>query len=106
MPTLVRSLLLSLGLSLTACAAAAPPPRCQAEPPTATSPKKFSMRMYQMAILRRGPRWSGADTPERKALLKGHMDNIKRLGAEGKPVIAGPFDIEDTAPPETPVGIF
>jgi uncharacterized protein YciI len=110
-----RSGLLALlsALLLGACASAPPvapaPLAAAAGAPAAPAPaaaKKFSMRMYYMAILRRGPRWTATDSPERKHLLEGHMRNIRRLGAEGKLVIAGPFDVPAGAPADTPVGIF
>jgi uncharacterized protein YciI len=99
-------------LLLAACASAPPaataPLAAAAAAPAAPSgaTKKFSMRMYYMAILRHGPRWTATDSPERKHLLEGHMANIRRLGAEGKLLIAGPFDVPAGAPADTPVGIF
>lgn len=90
--------LLPLLVFLAACAS---PPRAPA--------KKFSMRSYYMALLRRGPAWIAADTPERKQLLAGHMKNIRRLAADGKLLIAGPFDLPaapDAAPRDALVGVF
>ena len=63
------------------------------------------MRMYTLVILRKGPRWAPR-SPEVKALLEGHMANIRRLGAAGKLLIAGPTDGGEGAPDDTPVGIF
>lgn len=97
----MRHLLLLLAL-LAACAS---PPRAPA--------KKFAMRSYYMAVLRRGPAWIAADTPERKQLLAGHMKTIRRLAADGRLLIAGPFDLPapsdaapEAAPRDTLVGVF
>ncbi len=95
------ALALALALASGACATAPSPAA-----PSTPSVKPFSMRLYQMAILRRGPSWSAERTPEVKRLLEGHMANLRRLSAEGKLLIAGPFDLDASAPPETPVGIF
>ena len=64
------------------------------------------MRTYYMAFLRRGPAWSAEKTPENMAASKGHMANIKRLAACGKLLIAGPFDVGPTPPPDALAGIF
>jgi len=64
------------------------------------------MRVYYMALLRKGPKWTGERSPAVKQLLAGHMANIRRLGAERKLLIAGPFDLPDGAPVTAPVGIF
>jgi uncharacterized protein YciI len=100
LPQMPRVLLLAL-LAM-GCATAKPTATADSAPPA----KHFSMKGYQMAILRKGPKWSGANTPEIAKLLQGHMANIKRLSGSGKLLIAGPFDIPEDAPPETPVGIF
>jgi uncharacterized protein YciI len=49
------------------------------------------MRTYQLAFLRRGPKWTAEQTPEVKAVQEGHMANIREMGASGKLVAAGPF---------------
>jgi len=53
--------------------------------------ENVEMARYYMVFLRRGPAWTPESTPETKAIFEGHMANIKRLAAEGKLVIAGPF---------------
>jgi len=49
------------------------------------------MTTYYMVLLRRGPAWTATVTPESSAVSKGHMENINRLTAAGKMVVAGPF---------------
>jgi uncharacterized protein len=84
-----------VALFLVACATASPPPEA-----------KFSMKTYQLAILRRGPSWSAEKTPERQKLLDGHMANIRRLAGLGKLLIAGPFDVGKDAPRDAIVGLY
>jgi uncharacterized protein YciI len=118
MRTALPALLVAAGLS-TACAGSrsserpAPP---ALPPPTTTTtttvtgpaaPKPFTMRTYFMGFLRRGPKWSKERTPEAQAAGEGHMANIKRLGACGKLLIAGPFKHPADAPDQGPLaGIF
>ena len=52
---------------------------------------QWEMTTYQVAFLKRGPNWTPAETPETKAIQEGHMENIRKMGATGKLVIAGPF---------------
>jgi uncharacterized protein YciI len=49
------------------------------------------MTTYYMVLLRRGPAWTAATTPESAAVSKGHQENIQKLTAAGKMVVAGPF---------------
>jgi uncharacterized protein YciI len=46
---------------------------------------------FQMALLKRGPKWTGAQTPETQHILHQHLVNVLALLDSGKAVIAGPF---------------
>ncbi len=52
----------------------------------------WEMTTYQVAFLKRGPNWTPAETEETKAIQEGHMANIRKMGASGKLMIAGPFE--------------
>jgi uncharacterized protein YciI len=77
-----------------------------AAPQAEASPKKFSMRTYYMAFLRRGPAWSRERTPEAVAAGEGHMAHIQRMAKCGKLVLAGPFEVGADAPKDALAGIF
>lgn len=49
------------------------------------------MRGFVFVLLKTGPK-RVADGAERDEMFKGHFANINRLAAEGKLVLAGPFD--------------
>jgi uncharacterized protein YciI len=49
------------------------------------------MRQYVFVLLKTGPT-PLPKGPERDAMFKGHFANMERLAAEGKLVMAGPFD--------------
>jgi uncharacterized protein YciI len=49
------------------------------------------MRSYVLVVLKTGPNRIPAG-PERDEMFKGHFANMQRLSAEGKLVLAGPFD--------------
>jgi uncharacterized protein YciI len=49
------------------------------------------MRTYQLAFLRRGPKWTAEQSAAVKAVQEGHMAHIREMGASGKLVAAGPF---------------
>jgi uncharacterized protein YciI len=97
-------LVLATGCATTSKTEAAP--ATEAPRATAAPEKKFSMRTYYMAFLRRGPAWTKERTPEAVEVSKGHMANIERLAKCGKLVIAGPFDVAADAPPDALAGIF
>jgi len=46
---------------------------------------------FQMAIMRKGPKWDATREAERNAILKQHFANVVALLDSGKAVIAGPF---------------
>lgn len=91
--------LVATNLGCASTPAAPCPP--EVKPPTA----KFEMKMYYMGFLRRGPNWSPEQTPEVKKIGEGHMAHIRAMGATGKMILAGPFDIEGT-PPNAIAGIL
>lgn len=80
---------------------AAPPARAQAQadpPPnydptlaTAVGADENGMRRYVFVVLKTGPTRM-PDGPQRDDMFKGHFANMKRLAAQGKLVLAGPFD--------------
>ena len=53
---------------------------------------QHGMRKYVLAILKTGPKDAEIQGDARKALFKGHFDNMNRLAAEGKLAVAGPFN--------------
>lgn len=76
------------GLVLCAVAAAGIPFRA-AEPAKLEIPK--GMVLYYFGFLKRGPKWSPGETPERQKIQEGHMAHIRDMAATGKLVAAGPF---------------
>jgi uncharacterized protein YciI len=52
---------------------------------------EHGMRSYVLVVLKTGPNRVAAG-PERDEMFKGHFANMQRLSAEGKLVLAGPFD--------------
>ncbi len=53
---------------------------------------EHGMRRYVIAFLKTGPNDAKVTGDARKALFKGHFDNMSRLAAEGKLAVAGPFN--------------
>ena len=76
-----------------------------ASPQSAAAPAPPpDMRVYYMVVLRRGPAWTTAVTPETPRVNQGHRANIDRLTKEGLMVVAGPF--EGTSGDRALAGIF
>jgi uncharacterized protein YciI len=46
---------------------------------------------FHMAILKRGPKWSAAETPETKRVQQEHVKYVLATLNSGKAIIAGPF---------------
>lgn len=68
-------------------------PKAPYEPELARSPgaDDNGMRRYVLVVLKSGPNKIPAG-PERDDMFKRHFANMNRLSAEGKLVVAGPFD--------------
>ena len=49
------------------------------------------MTIYYIYLLKKGPTWSPAETPEINALQEAHLANMKLLAELGKLVISGPL---------------
>jgi uncharacterized protein len=49
------------------------------------------MTIYYIYLLKKGPTWSPAETPEINALQEAHLANMRRLAELGKLVINGPL---------------
>ena len=60
--------------------------RMRADPST-----RPAMHTYQLAFLRRGPKWTAEESPAVTALQERHMAHIREMGRSGKLVAAGPF---------------
>jgi len=60
-------------------------------PAAAPAPVEYEMTTYYVGFLYKGPTWSAEETPERARLQEAHMANIRKMGAEEKLLIAGPF---------------
>lgn len=69
-------------------------PQFDAELTKSVGADEYGMRHYVLVILKTGPN-KIAPGKERDEMFQGHFANIKRLSAEHKMVIAGPFG-EDT----------
>src|ERR1700726_3916755 len=85
---LLASLLLSVAAVAAPAVAAEPPPPPATTATAATAPQAAApgaanatpnMTTYYVALLRRGPGWTPARTPEVSKVLDGHMANIRRL---------------------------
>jgi uncharacterized protein YciI len=68
---------------LTGAAATAP----AADPNTTPS----EMTMVYMVLLKKGPAWTAEKTPATQAIQDAHLANIRKMWADKKLVIAGPF---------------
>ena len=56
----------------------------------------YEMTTYYVGFLYRGAKWTPEVTPETERLQEAHMANIRRMGAEGKLLVAGPFADDGT----------
>lgn len=73
-------------LVMVCCIVAAPLIHAQEkkEPPS-------KLVQFQIALLRKGPKWAEAQTPESQKILHQHLVNVLSMLDSGKAVVAGPF---------------
>lgn len=88
---ITAALCLPLGCALAQAPPAPSKPGFDAELAKAVGADEHGMRAYVLAVLKTGPNTLPAGK-ERDEMFKGHFANIKRLAAEGKLALAGPFD--------------
>jgi uncharacterized protein YciI len=81
----------ALGLLIVAGAAAAQGAAFDPALAASVGADEYGMRSYVFALLKTGPKPMAAG-PQRDEMFKGHFENIKRLAAEGKLALAGPYD--------------
>ncbi len=81
---MMKSLVLPL---VMACSFAATP-LCGAQQ---KEEPKSKLVQFQMALLKKGPKWPATQTPETKRILHQHLINVLALLDAGKAVIAGPL---------------
>ena len=86
--------LLSVGVSgqVAATKADAAKPKFDAELAKKVGADEHGMRSYVLAILKTGPKDAEVQGDARKAIFKGHFENMDRLAKEGKLAVAGPFN--------------
>src|SRR5262249_46542894 len=63
-----------------------------------TAPK---LVQFQMAIMKKGPKWDATSQSDRNTILHQHFGNVVSLLDSGKAIIAGPFGDDSD-----PAGIF
>jgi uncharacterized protein YciI len=93
---MMRAPLIILGLLLGTAVAAqdkstAAPPAYDAALAERLGADARGMKSYVFVVLKTGPK-TGFSKEESAKLFQGHIANIKRLAAEGKLAIAGPFE--------------
>jgi uncharacterized protein YciI len=50
-----------------------------------------NMTLYYVFLLKKGPTWTGEETPDTDTLQEAHLANMRRLASLGKLVINGPL---------------
>jgi uncharacterized protein YciI len=83
--------LTALGQSTASAKTDVSPSKFDAELAKKVGADKNGMRRYVLAILKTGPKDAEIQGDARKAIFKGHFDNMNRLAKEGKLAVAGPF---------------
>lgn len=99
MKVLNAALILAVSIVLSNAAAAqtkaAGKPKFDAKLAKRLGADQYGMKSYVLVLLRTGPNDANVTGSERDDLFKGHLANIRRLAAEGKLAVAGPFGKND-----------
>jgi uncharacterized protein YciI len=53
-------------------------------------PADYDLQKFFMFMLKKGPKWTGTESPELSKLMAAHVAHILELGAQGKVVLSGP----------------
>ena len=89
--TVVLGFLVACGIAAAQADAPKPNPKFDPELARKYGANSKGMKTYVLAILKTGTA-NIAPGKERDEIFNGHFANIKRLAAEGKLAVAGPFD--------------
>jgi uncharacterized protein YciI len=52
---------------------------------------KSKLVQFQMALLKKGPKWDVTATPQRNQILQQHVANVQSMLADGRAVLTGPM---------------
>ena len=91
--TLILVLIFCLGTFLSATAQEKPQAKAEAKPEAKAEPKAEAHKLveFHMALLKHGPKWTAAETPDTAEMHKQHVAYVMSLVNSGKAVLAGPF---------------
>ncbi len=70
---------------------------CLLLPSLATAGDEMEFTSYSFVVLRAGPAWSDADTPENVALQAAHIAHLTALFEQGHVLVCGPFSDQEDA---------
>lgn len=80
----MKNLIFTIAIALTLITAPLTLAQEKKEPPS-------KLVQFQMALLKKGPKWTETQTPEAQHILHQHLVNVLALLDSGKAVVAGPF---------------
>src|SRR5262245_51933285 len=58
---------------------------------SAQQKEEHKLVQFQMAILKKGPKWADTKEADRSSIFKQHLANVIAMLDSGKAIIAGPF---------------
>ena len=81
---MIRKSILTLGVAAFLISASVAAAQQKEEP-------KSKLVQFQMAIMKKGPKWDSTKVEERNSILQQHIGNVVTLLDSGRAIIAGPF---------------